>query len=337
MAQARLDPCLYWGFAGILSKRSSKIRHFLYWCAAPHSSAVCCLVWGRIYAERFGLNCRQAPLSGSLTPRDRMVCWFALQLAASHTLTATLQREVVAATGRVRVLAEQRDQLSAALAAGDADREAERQAAAAAAAAAAATVAALEPRVEALTGQLEEAAAAAVKQLEQKDGDVAIAQQQRDAIAATLAATETRAAETAAKLAASEQTSSVSAQQAAKAANALAAERDRLLELLGAASDRVDGLEAEAEALRAGGAEAAAAAAAQLTALTAAAEATAARENELRERAERLAVLTSHPTTTPYSPAGGTRAHSVLTSHNTPVPTTPYSPAGGTTVEHTVY
>ena len=29
--------------------------------------------------------------------------------------------------------------------------------------------------------------------------------------------------------------------------------------------------------------------------------------------------------------AGGTTAHSVLTSHNKPVPTTPYSPAGGTT------
>ena len=35
---------------------------------------------GRIYAVRFGSNRRQAPLSGSLTPRDRMVCWFALQL-----------------------------------------------------------------------------------------------------------------------------------------------------------------------------------------------------------------------------------------------------------------
>jgi hypothetical protein len=34
---------------------------------------------------------------------------------------------------------------------------------------------------------------------------------------------------------------------------------------------------------------------------------------------------------TPYSPGGGTTAHSVLTSHNTPVPTTPYSPGGGTT------
>jgi hypothetical protein len=34
--------------------------------------------------------------------------------------------------------------------------------------------------------------------------------------------------------------------------------------------------------------------------------------------------------TTPYSPGGGTPAHSVLTSHNKPVPTTPYSPAGGT-------
>jgi hypothetical protein len=42
-------------------------------------------------------------------------------------------------------------------------------------------------------------------------------------------------------------------------------------------------------------------------------------------------VLTSHnkPVPTPYSPAGGTRAHSVLTPHNKPVPT-PYSPAGGT-------
>jgi hypothetical protein len=27
--------------------------------------------------------------------------------------------------------------------------------------------------------------------------------------------------------------------------------------------------------------------------------------------------------TTPHSPGGGTSAHSVLTSHNTPVPTTP--------------
>jgi hypothetical protein len=35
--------------------------------------------------------------------------------------------------------------------------------------------------------------------------------------------------------------------------------------------------------------------------------------------------------TTPYSPGGGTSAHSVLTFHNKPVPTTPYSPAGGTT------
>jgi hypothetical protein len=37
-------------------------------------------------------------------------------------------------------------------------------------------------------------------------------------------------------------------------------------------------------------------------------------------------VLTSHNTpvpTTPYSPGGGTTAHNVLTSHNTPVPTTP--------------
>ena len=38
----------------------------------------------------------------------------------------------------------------------------------------------------------------------------------------------------------------------------------------------------------------------------------------------------------PVSPAGGTTAHRVLTSHNKPVPTTPYSPAGGTT-SHTVY
>jgi hypothetical protein len=51
-------------------------------------------------------------------------------------------------------------------------------------------------------------------------------------------------------------------------------------------------------------------------------------------------VLTSHNTpvpTTPYSPGGGgTTAHSVLTSHNTPVPTTPYSPGGGGTTAHRV-
>jgi WD40 repeat protein len=35
--------------------------------------------------------------------------------------------------------------------------------------------------------------------------------------------------------------------------------------------------------------------------------------------------------TTPYSPGGGTTAHSVLTPHNKPVPTTPYSPGGGDT------
>jgi serine/threonine protein kinase len=45
-------------------------------------------------------------------------------------------------------------------------------------------------------------------------------------------------------------------------------------------------------------------------------------------------VLTPHNTpvpTTPFSPGGGTTAHSGLTPHNTPVPTTPYSPGGGTT------
>ena len=46
-----------------------------------------------------------------------------------------------------------------------------------------------------------------------------------------------------------------------------------------------------------------------------------------------LSPLSSHPSDShaPYSPAGGTPAHSVLTPHNKPVPTTPYSPAGGTT------
>jgi hypothetical protein len=33
----------------------------------------------------------------------------------------------------------------------------------------------------------------------------------------------------------------------------------------------------------------------------------------------------------PYRPGGGTTAHSVLTSHNKPVPTTAYRPGGGTT------
>jgi hypothetical protein len=48
----------------------------------------------------------------------------------------------------------------------------------------------------------------------------------------------------------------------------------------------------------------------------------------VQEEVLQHSVLTSHNTpvpTTPYSPAGGTRAHSVLTSHNTPVPTTPGS------------
>jgi hypothetical protein len=35
----------------------------------------------------------------------------------------------------------------------------------------------------------------------------------------------------------------------------------------------------------------------------------------------------------PYSPGGGTTAHSVLTAHNNPVLTTPYSPGGGTTAQ----
>jgi chromosome segregation ATPase len=121
-----------------------------------------------------------------------------------------------------------------------------------AAEAAAAVVEQLEERVREQAAQLQstaEAAAAAVTQLEQKDGDVAIAQQERDAIAATLAAMETRAAETAAKLEASERAVETNSASSAKSAKALAAERDRLLELLAAASDKADGLEAAAAAV----------------------------------------------------------------------------------------